>query len=163
MQSDLFACFCYIPPKESIYFKNVETDLFDLLEKGIRHYSDFGSVMVFGDMNAKTGMLSDEPLSCVGIDKYIDSLSGDELSETPVYDIGRRFSLDKKSDSSDVGLLGICKEAGLQIVNGRLGLDKGQGNFTYQSVLGKPASVAQLDTPSDWRPGGRGFNSRRGR
>ena len=25
------------------------------------------------------------------------------------------------------------------------------------------ASVAQLDVPSDWRPGGRGFNPRRGR
>ena len=27
----------------------------------------------------------------------------------------------------------------------------------------QPASVAQLDAPSDWRPGGRGFNPRRGR
>ena len=26
-----------------------------------------------------------------------------------------------------------------------------------------PASVAQLDAPSDWRPGGRGLNHRRGR
>ena len=26
-----------------------------------------------------------------------------------------------------------------------------------------PASVAQLDAMSDWRPGGRGFNPRRGR
>ena len=26
-----------------------------------------------------------------------------------------------------------------------------------------PTSVAQLDVPSDWRPGGRVFNSRRGR
>ena len=26
-----------------------------------------------------------------------------------------------------------------------------------------PASVAQLDAPSDWRPGGHGFNPRRGR
>ena len=26
-----------------------------------------------------------------------------------------------------------------------------------------PASVAQLDVPFDWRPGGRGFNPRRGR
>ena len=26
-----------------------------------------------------------------------------------------------------------------------------------------PASVAQLNAPSDWRPGGRGFNPRRGR
>ena len=29
--------------------------------------------------------------------------------------------------------------------------------------LGSPASVAQLDAPSDWRPGGRGFNPRRSR
>ena len=27
----------------------------------------------------------------------------------------------------------------------------------------EPASVAQLDAPSDWRSGGRGFNPRRGR
>ena len=27
----------------------------------------------------------------------------------------------------------------------------------------RPASVAQLAAPSDWRPGGRGFNPRRGR
>ena len=26
-----------------------------------------------------------------------------------------------------------------------------------------PASVAQLDAPSDWRPGGRGFNPHQGR
>ena len=38
-----------------------------------------------------------------------------------------------------------------------------------KSVLSKAmlikvyASVAQLDAPSDWRPGGRGFNPRRGR
>ena len=31
------------------------------------------------------------------------------------------------------------------------------------SVQFPPASVAQLDAPSDWRPGGRGFNPRRGR
>ena len=30
-------------------------------------------------------------------------------------------------------------------------------------LLQLPASVAQLDAPSDWRPGGRGFNPRRGR
>ena len=27
----------------------------------------------------------------------------------------------------------------------------------------KPASVAKLDVPSDWRPGGRGFNPRQSR
>ena len=34
-----------------------------------------------------------------------------------------------------------------------------EGTFLLDLV----ASVAQLDVPSDWRPGGRGFNPRRGR
>ena len=33
---------------------------------------------------------------------------------------------------------------------------------TIQAVS-EQASVAQLDAPSDWRPGGRGFNPRRSR
>ena len=35
--------------------------------------------------------------------------------------------------------------------------------FFMVPCRGMPASVAQLDAPSDWRPGGRGFNPRRGR
>ena len=35
-------------------------------------------------------------------------------------------------------------------------------NSAILYVSCKPASVAQLDAPSDWRPGGRGFNPRRG-
>ena len=34
---------------------------------------------------------------------------------------------------------------------------------TLFNQIYKPASVAQLDAPSDWRSGGRGFNPRRGR
>ena len=39
------------------------------------------------------------------------------------------------------------------------------GNFSTLLIIHEPvkASVAQLDAPSDWRPGGRGFNPRRGR
>ena len=36
-------------------------------------------------------------------------------------------------------------------------------SYCGQSISVVPASVAQLDAPSDWRPGGRGFNPRRGR
>ena len=135
LQDDLCICFCYIPPKDSIYFRKNDCDLFDLLEKGIRHYSDFGSVAVIGDLNSRCASLSDEPVSCEGIDKYIESLSSSNFSDDEL--VGRRFSLDRKSDSSGARLLGICKEAGLRIVNGRLGVDKGIGEFTYQSVLGR--------------------------
>ena len=37
------------------------------------------------------------------------------------------------------------------------------GNVQRTVNLINAASVAQLDAPSDWRPGGRGFNPRRGR
>ena len=33
----------------------------------------------------------------------------------------------------------------------------------YSNIHFMPASVALLDAPSDWRPGGRGFNPRQGR
>ena len=36
-------------------------------------------------------------------------------------------------------------------------------DISYKSSPKEPASVAQLDAPSNWRPGGRGFNPRRGR
>ena len=36
-------------------------------------------------------------------------------------------------------------------------------NYRDETTMRMPASVAQLDAASDWRPGGRGFNPRRGR
>ena len=36
------------------------------------------------------------------------------------------------------------------------------GNQRICTYSARPASVAQLDAPSDWRLGGRGFNPRRG-
>ena len=104
-------CFCYIPPKGSIYFKYVETDFFDLLENGISHYSDFGKVSVIGDLNVRTGLLSGESVDCGGIDRYIDSINGAELNEPQNYEIGRKYSLNLKSDSAGLRLLNICKEA----------------------------------------------------
>ena len=38
-----------------------------------------------------------------------------------------------------------------------------KNRLIFDPVQERPASVAQLDAPSDWRPGGRGFNPRRGR
>ena len=37
------------------------------------------------------------------------------------------------------------------------------GKTTSTIISVGPASVAHLDASSDWRPGGRGFNPRRGR
>ena len=74
-------------------------------------------------------------------------------------------NVDRDQTASDLGLhcmsqyLGSlwsgpsCSKLTMSLVNDLL-------KFTSSDT---PASVAQLDAPSDWRPGGRGFNPRRGR
>ena len=49
-------------------------------------------------------MFSDKPMDCEGKDRYIDSINGAELNEPESYEIGRRYSLDLKSDSSGLRL-----------------------------------------------------------
>lgn len=137
LESDMFVCFCYIPPKDSIYFKNVDINLFDVLERDIRFYSDFGKIIVVGDLNARTGLSDDHFIGCENIDKYIHCLEGADLFDENEISVGRRFSLDTKIDSSGIKLLQICKDACLRILNGRVGDDAGIGNFTFQSAQGK--------------------------
>ena len=52
-----------------IYYQKIlytaESNLFDILEKGLRYYSDFGLVGVVGNLNRWTGLLSDELMNCV--------------------------------------------------------------------------------------------------
>ena len=54
-----------------------------------------------------------------------------------------------------------------KIVKTEWALDQSIANSIFQMFncpnLDQPASVAQLDARSDWRPGGHGFNPRRGR
>ena len=42
-------------------------------------------------------------------------------------------------------------------------ISRRNNNHMTSSHLTVTATVAQLDVPSDWRPGGRGFNPHRGR
>ena len=89
---------CYIPPKHSIYFKTAESDLFDILEKGLRYFSVYGLVGVVGDLNCRTGLLSDESINCEDTDKYIGSLNGEKLFQSQPVFVG------KKTDCSGLRL-----------------------------------------------------------
>ena len=72
-------------------------------------------------------------------------------------------------------MLGILRQRGIQLIlasswarSAILVAGKGRGGDVFISSVSSLlflflASVDQLDAPSDWRPGGRGFNPRRGR
>ena len=53
---DLFICAIYIPPSESPYYPE---DMFPSLETEISHFQAQGNVLICGDTNARTGLLSD--------------------------------------------------------------------------------------------------------
>ena len=76
----------------------------------------------------------------------------------PTYGLGDIF--EEFQDGPHGGHLGYWNRTTLAILNlyfAPMPSTKFWLNLTW------PATVAQLDAPSDWRPGGRGFNPCRGR
>ena len=54
LETNVYACFTYIPPRDSKYYKIAETDPFETLESGVRLYSDLGEILVLGYHNARS-------------------------------------------------------------------------------------------------------------
>ena len=59
LNHDLFVCVVYYPPSQSVYMHNLSMDIFQLLEKDIVNYQAKGEILLCGDFNARTGVLSD--------------------------------------------------------------------------------------------------------
>ena len=55
LETDIFICCAYIPPRDSNYFVEGDNDLLDILETDIEKYSNFGQIIVIGDLNGRLG------------------------------------------------------------------------------------------------------------
>ena len=53
---DIYLCGAYIPPLNSTYFL---PDIFEELEKDISFFNSQGSILLLGDLNARTGKYND--------------------------------------------------------------------------------------------------------
>ena len=114
----------------------LEMHVFDRINSDIADFqTQFGEQCQFviaGDMNARTG-------------EYLDYVNHEEQHYVPLPndyhaddDLPNRTSCDKKtSDEYGHKLLDLCKSCSLRIVNGRVGSDKGIGNFTTTSYRGR--------------------------
>ena len=56
--NDIYICFCYIPPKDSTVMCNEESQ-WSTFETEVVRFSIKGSILICGDMNARTGNMSD--------------------------------------------------------------------------------------------------------
>lgn len=53
MEKDLMLCYCYIPPKDSLYF---DAGTFSNLENDVNNFRKIFSIILAGDFNARTGV-----------------------------------------------------------------------------------------------------------
>jgi exonuclease III len=133
-EHDIFVCFLYIPPSNSVYYNLVDTDFFEILGENIREFSTLGKISVMGDMNARCGKKSDIIQSSSDFDSFIHVLENDD-SESILQNLPERQTMDHVVNASGNKLIELCISTDLKIVNGRVPSDQ-HGSFTYLSNNG---------------------------
>jgi len=129
LDEDMYLCATYIPPYESPYYNE---DIFPTLQSEIVYFQSLGSVLLMGDLNARTGKEAD----------YITSDGDKYINNSHIYQrkhfTKARQNYDNTINRHGKQVLQLCKSLGLYIVNGRTKGDS-LGRFTYCSSLGSSA------------------------
>ncbi len=113
IEQDVYVCLAYIPPEYDNYYKNRGIDSVSLIENEIIKLEGQGSIILMGDINARTGnsfdYIKDDCDKGIDIDWYRpDFMSVDRTSEDRM-----------KPCTRGNKLLQLCKSARLRILNGR--------------------------------------------
>ena len=103
----------------------LEKQVYDILLNGDNNY------MILGDLNSRCG----EQSECIMTDGNVPELEDHSDFFTCPVDVNRP-SCDKTTNTSGLKLLQFCEKYSLYILNGRMGTDKGIGNYTYVSTVG---------------------------
>ena len=130
LKSDIFLCLAYIIPVTSFYADQSEDDILENIEKDIISYSRQGSIVLCGDLNARTGSEPDFIINDVN-DTHLpmyDDYCCDVIQE-------QRYSYDTKVDSRGKQLLDLCIASKLRILNGRIWGDL-NGKYTCIKPIG---------------------------
>lgn len=130
LNTDIFLCLAYIIPATSFYADQSEDDTLENIEKDIIKFSHQGSIILCGDLNARTGSEPDFIINDVN-DTHIpmyDNYSCDIVQE-------KRCSYDMKVDSRGKQLLDLCIASKLRILNGRMWGDS-YGKYTCMKAVG---------------------------
>lgn len=138
-------CLTYIPPENSRY---TDPTIFERIEECATEYlgdNENSELCVLGDLNARTGVLSDiaEADTETG---QIDVVSMYDEQETPPQE---RNSQDKEVNNYGERLIQMCVTLGLYIANGRSGTDT-EGKTTCKNasvvdyILATPRLLKQI-------------------
>ncbi|MEW8548127.1 MAG: reverse transcriptase family protein, partial [Candidatus Thiodiazotropha sp.] len=133
---DIICGAIYISPEGSRY---CTLDCFDFLERDLMAFvneHENSEICLFGDFNARTSNLDDSlfiddnTLNNLNIDfDMLDCSGSHNVSSIP-----DRVSYDKKVNNYGYRLIELCKTLGINILNGRCGMDKNLGLFTCKDA-----------------------------
>ena len=130
LKRDLYLCLVYDPPAQSIYTKNLPTDILQLLENDIVSFKSKGDVLLCGDFNARCGNLPDFIVS-----DSADHLPVDNDCYAVDFMLNNRYSKDTTIDSRGKELIELCIGNQLRLLNGRIFGDS-SGKFTCHTPMG---------------------------
>ena len=128
LERDTYVGFFYIPPVTSCNAIQARLQ-WQTLELEIQQYKHMGDVVVMGDLNARIGLLNDNIVR--------DTIPNNV--PCTLYCVSEslpRVSQDITVNMYGKQLIDICINTGLQIVNGRVGADRGIGRYTCYTYNG---------------------------
>ena len=116
----------YIPPVGSLYSGEEDFDILDTMINEMQ--STYKNIILLGDFNVMTHERLD----------YLVVMENDPLYQLGIFDqklvsTARKNKGKHAVDSAGNKLLNLCKVHNLQIVNGRVGKDKGLGKYTTKN------------------------------
>ncbi len=121
LDDDIYICFAYVPPQNSVYFALHPIGFYESIEAGVRKYSDLGKVALIGDLNSRCGNVSDTLQSRDDFARFINVIETD-YSACDASGLSVRKSMDSVTNASGQKLIDLCRCTDLRIVNGRMGV-----------------------------------------
>ena len=152
--NDIYVANVYIVPDGSVYH---DDEIFYLLHDQLSKIPASAEVALCGDYNARTGVIPDFNMDAWnGSNGEMNRLMPDDLDRNLnvieyLYENGIliRHSKDESTvNKHGLKLLELCKSTGLMIFNGRLGKDRGIGEFTRDDTTGRSVTDYVIGTPT---------------
>ena len=137
---DLYVVNIYMVPHSSVHMRD---DVFSLLYEDLAQIPCNSNVLLCGDYNAHTNVLPEFDIeTSYGSEGDLANLLPRDIHKScdniqKLFNTGRvaRFSKDfRPANVQGLQLNDLCKDTGLLIMNGRLGMDKGIGGYTRMGV-----------------------------
>ena len=127
---DIYMCAAYIPPENSPFFKSRGENTLEYIENDLLKYCNMGSILLVGDLNARTGTELDFIVN--DNDKYFQRNNEFYLLDKNAIE---RNSQDKTVCKRGRALINMCTSAQVRFLNGRF-IGDIRGQFTCHKYNG---------------------------